>query len=74
MIDGVDVAERSFSDIIKTHEELNGKTADLTSDLKLMNEKSASLNQESRTIIEELDSIKSLIISLDKVREAAAQS
>jgi methyl-accepting chemotaxis protein/Fe-S-cluster-containing hydrogenase component 2 len=74
MIDGVDVAEQSFSEIIKTHELLNSKTADLTSDLKLMNEKSGALDKESRTIIEELDSIKSLIVSLDKARENAAQN
>ncbi|GMO28489.1 MAG: methyl-accepting chemotaxis protein [Spirochaetaceae bacterium] len=69
MVAGVSVAGKSFSEIIKTHEELNKKTADLTGDLKLMNEKSASLGISSDTIIEELESIKTLISSLEKAQQ-----
>jgi iron only hydrogenase large subunit-like protein len=68
MISSVDVAERSFSEIIETHRVLNRSTEAMTGDLKLMNEKSDQLGVSSSSIIEALDSIKTLIDSLDNAK------
>lgn len=73
MIGEVEVAGHSFSEIIRTHEELNNRSKDLTSDLKLMNDKSETLGESSQSIIEELERIQGLISSLDKAKADAAQ-
>jgi hypothetical protein len=68
MIGGVDIAERSFAEIIKTHEILNGRTGDLSSDIKIMNDKSAALKNVSRAIMNQLVTVKTLIAMLNQTK------
>jgi len=65
LVDGVDSAADSFSDIALAHKDLNFMSGELTEDLRLMNEKSAGLNRNSALIVKELESVRELITALE---------
>ncbi|GMO31020.1 MAG: hypothetical protein Ta2F_06090 [Termitinemataceae bacterium] len=71
MIEGVDVAESSFSDIIQSQHGISDSTEELTSDLGLLNETSNKLRKSSTGILDALDAINKLIASLDDAADTA---
>ncbi|GHV23183.1 hypothetical protein FACS189494_10930 [Spirochaetia bacterium] len=71
MINGVDVAESSFGEIVQSQAGVSAQTGELTQDLTTMNETSESLRASSKEIMEALDIINNLILSLDNAADNA---
>jgi iron only hydrogenase large subunit-like protein len=71
MIDGVSNVEASFSEIIHSHSAMSASTGELTQDLHSMNETSENLRASSTDIITALETIGTLISSLDAATDDA---
>jgi iron only hydrogenase large subunit-like protein/uncharacterized Fe-S cluster-containing protein len=71
MISGVTVAESSFDNIIQSQLDISASTQNLTNDLNLLNNTSIALRKSSTDIMEALESIQSLIQSLDEAEDSA---
>ncbi|QQO11198.1 [Fe-Fe] hydrogenase large subunit C-terminal domain-containing protein [Breznakiella homolactica] len=71
MISSVDTAEKSFSEILKSHTDIADRTKLLTSDLNALDATAETLRSSSQAIIAELDSMKTLIETLGTAADAA---
>jgi iron only hydrogenase large subunit-like protein/archaellum component FlaC len=71
LIEGVSNVENSFNGIIQSHSLITSSTRELTGDLQSVNASSEKLRGASKDIIEALETIRKLIVSLDNAADNA---